>query len=696
MALKLTWIVLFPLLGFIINGLIGQKLRKPAAGYIATLAVLLAFIVAVVQVATLANLPAPAPQSEQAEAAAAQPETAPNAAPAGEAAGPRQITETAYTWMSVHDYSQERENFKGRGAAPPPAPDPNSENVGGFHVQVSFLLDPLSAVMILIITGIGFLIHLYSVGYMQHDHNDPDGSLYARYFAFFNLFIAFMSVLVLADNYLLMFVGWEGVGLCSYFLIGYWFQREDAAEASKKAFIMNRIGDFGFLLGMMLIFLTVGSLNYHEVFSAVRANPNLFSEAAIAGSVGGLTTVTLLLFLGATGKSAQIPLFTWLPDAMAGPTPVSALIHAATMVTAGVYMTARSSVLFEAAPQTKIIVCVVGAATALVAGLTALAHSDIKKVLAYSTVSQLGFMFMGVGAGAYIAAIFHVFTHAFFKACLFLGSGSVIHALHGEQDMRKMGGLANKMKATHITFMLSGLALAGAVPFAGFFSKDEIIGAVYAAGSRNPVYILCAIVALVTALITALYTGRQYAQVFLGQPRDEHLYEHAHESPAVMTAPLWILAVGSVVAGLVGIPGAPTSTHLFANWLEPAFPPHAGEAVNFGLLVIGAVIGWAGWAWGRSLGLNANRNALPATAESWSLDELYNQVVVKTGFALAAVLDWFDRNVVDGIVNTVGFVVQQSAQALRLTQTSFVRSYALAMALGAVVVVGYFLVAMTH
>ena len=472
--MPLALIILLPLCGFLINGLIGRRLPRPVPGIIGCIAVFLAFIVAVTRFLDLA----------------ARPEDA------------RSITETAYTWMAV----------------------------GDFNVQVSLLLDQLSSVMILIITGIGFLIHLYSAGYMAHDHNDPDGVLYARYFSFLNLFIAFMSLLVLADNYLLMFVGWEGVGLCSYFLIGYWFQFDEAAEAAKKAFIVNRIGDFGFLLGIMLIFLTAGALDYETVFALARDNPTAF-DAGVAGALGGIVAITLLLTLGATGKSAQVPLFVWLPDAMAGPTPVSALIHAATMVTAGVYMAARSSALFDLADTTRLIVCGIGALTALAAAITALAHTDIKKVLAYSTVSQLGFMFMAIGSGAYVAAIFHVFTHAFFKACLFLGAGSVIHALHGEQDMRKMGGLATKMKTTHLTFLVSSLALAGAAPFAGFFSKDEIIAQVYEASANHRVYYLFAAVALVTAFITAVYTGRQYSMVFLGERRDQELSTASHEPP---------------------------------------------------------------------------------------------------------------------------------------------------------------------
>ncbi|HEX8236351.1 MAG TPA: NADH-quinone oxidoreductase subunit L [Abditibacteriaceae bacterium] len=660
--MPLYLIVLFPLLGFIINGLLGARLKKPLPGIIATAAVLASFVVALLNVLRLASLPEDA----------------------------RRITETAYTWMSV----------------------------GDFRVDVSFLLDQLSSVMILVITGIGFLIHLYSVGYMQDDHNDPEGRLYARYFGWLNLFIAFMSVLVLADNYLLMFVGWEGVGLCSYFLIGYWFKREDAAEASKKAFIMNRIGDFAFLLGMMLLFVSTGTLKYfgdsgaagnatQGVLDVARSNAGAFSAVGLAG-LGGITLITLLLFIGAAGKSAQIPLYTWLPDAMAGPTPVSALIHAATMVTAGVYMCARSAALFELAPETRLIIIVVGALTALFAGLTALAHNDIKKVLAYSTVSQLGFMFMGIGAGAYIAAIFHVFTHAFFKACLFLGAGSVIHALHGEQDMRKMGGLKAKMKATNITFMLSGLALAGAAPFAGFFSKDEIIAGVWNySGEYNSIYKIIALVGLVTAFITALYTGRQYAQVFEGKARDEHLHDHAHESPSVMTVPLWLLAIGACFAGLLGLPHLPgvPNLHAFTDWLTPVFSVQADAShaaagtgshnpgATLMLLLVGAVIGWAGWFMGRSMGTRQGERAvLPASTHNLSLDAVYNATFARGGLALSAALRWIDDNIVDGIVNGIGGFFGQVSSALRLTQTSFVRNYALGMAVGAAVIIALFII----
>lgn len=650
--MPLSFIVLLPLLGFAINGLLGAKMKKPLPGIIASLAVLASFSVAVINFLQLAAMPESA----------------------------RRITETAYTWM----------------------------NVGSFKVDVGFLLDPLSGLMILVVTGIGFLIHLYSIGYMAEDHNDPESKLYARYFTYLNLFIAFMALLILADNYLLMFVGWEGVGLCSYFLIGFWFKREDAAEASKKAFIVNRIGDMGFLLGMTLIFLATGTLKYFGdasapgVLNQAATTPNVFTSGLVQSyaqmfGISGAVLITVLLFVGCCGKSAQLPLFTWLPDAMAGPTPVSALIHAATMVTAGVYICARSAALFDLAPETKLIIAVVGAATAVVAGLTALAHNDIKKVLAYSTVSQLGIMFVGIGAGAYSAAIFHVFTHAFFKACLFLGAGSVIHALHGEQDMRKMGGLKAKMKLTNITFMLSGLALAGAIPFSGFFSKDEIIGQAYNVGG---IYQIIAFAMLFVAFITAMYTGRQYGQVFGGTARDESLAEHAHESPSVMTLPLIVLTIGAVFAGLLGLPhiGGLPPLHALADWLSPVFSSTrnaaqaADVAPNLMLLLAGAVVGWLGWILGLGMGKNAGRALLPDTTNAFSLDALYRLVFGRGGFALTRLARWVDDHVIDGVVNGVGGTVGLISDVLRQTQTSFVRNYALGMALGAIVLIALFAV----
>jgi NADH-quinone oxidoreductase subunit L len=475
---------------------------------------------------------------------------------------------------------------------------------------------------------------------------------------------------------------------------------------------MNRIGDFAFLLGMMLVFLGTGTLKYFAdgngaLEQVQNLNAGIVNDYATLLGIGGVSLVALLFFIGACGKSAQIPLYTWLPDAMAGPTPVSALIHAATMVTAGVYICARSSALFNQAPTIQAIILVVGALTALFAGLTALAHTDIKKVLAYSTVSQLGFMFMGIGAGAYTAAIFHVFTHAFFKACLFLGAGSVIHALHGEQDMRKMGGLAGKMKATNLTFLISGLALAAAFPFAGFFSKDEILAGVAKVGT--PLYTFVAFAALGIAFITALYTGRQYGQVFAGKPRDQHLYDHAHESPAVMTIPLWILAIGAIITGFLGfphLPGVPEQFHAFSNWLEPVF--HAGAAdshsghgavahgpdiTTYILLGAGLVIGWLGWIIGRGMGIKEGAKAvLPESTGKFSLDAVYNATFVRVGMALSLFSRWFDEIVIDGVVNGIGSFVGNVSGGLRLTQTSFVRNYALGMAVGAAVIIALFVI----
>ena len=565
--------------------------------------------------------------------------------------------------------------------------------IGDLSIPFSFQVDQLSILFMLIITGVSFLIHVYSTAYMKEENRGH----FARYFSYLNLFVFFMLLLVMGANFLIMFIGWEGVGLCSYFLIGYWFKRDDAMSACKKAFIVNRIGDFGFLLAMMLIFVVVGSLNYNDVFDAVRNTPQLFS-VGVLGTIGAATLIPLLLFVGAAGKSAQIPLFVWLPDAMAGPTPVSALIHAATMVTAGVYMVSRSSALFLNAPNIQILICVVGTLTALFAALSALAHTDIKKVLAYSTVSQLGFMFMAVGVGAYAVAIFHVFTHAFFKACLFLGSGSVIHSLHGEQDMDKMGGLAKKMQITNITFLAAGLALAGAAPFAGFFSKDEILAAVIHAGSGAPVLIACGVIGFIAALITGIYTGRQYAQVFLGDARDEELYEHAHESGSTMTIPLIILGIGSLVVGFLGMPHfafIPAWGHAFTNWLEPVFATGSGvaaESPSIILLLIGLVIGWGGWLGGVALGKNAVGVIIPESLRAVSLDAIYSATIIPAGEAIADACRWIDDTFVDGIVNLVGGFVGESSAALRTTQTSYVRNYALAMAVGAVIVLAWFVV----
>src|SRR6201996_2857213 len=426
---------------------------------------------------------------------------------------------------------------------------------GYFKIPFAFLIDQLSSLMLLIITGVGFLIHLYSIGYMHDDEG------YGKFFAYLNLFVFFMLLLVLGSNYLIMFIGWEGVGLCSYLLIGFWYTNPSYADAAKKAFIMNRIGDLGFLIAMFLIFQIFGSLSYDKVFTQAYI---------MRPGDAPFVLITILLFVGAIGKSAQLPLFTWLPDAMAGPTPVSALIHAATMVTAGVYMIARSNILFTKAPDTMEIVAVVGLTTATFAALIALTQTDIKKVLAYSTVSQLGYMFLGLGVGAYTGAFFHVLTHAFFKALLFLGAGSVIHAVSGEQDMRNMGGLKGKLKITFITMLIGTLAISGIPPFAGFFSKDEILAHVFV--HSKTMYII----GVITAMFTSFYMFRMLYLTFYGKFRGTAEQEHhLHESPPTMTIPLIVLAILSIIGGFIGIPEALGGHHWLEHWLAPVFEASA-------------------------------------------------------------------------------------------------------------------------
>jgi NADH-quinone oxidoreductase subunit L len=558
-------------------------------------------------------------------------------------------------------------------------------SAGPFKTAVSAQVDQLSAVMLLVVTGVSFLIHLYSVGYM---HDDPG---YARFFTYLNLFVFSMVMLVLAGNFLLLYVFWEGVGLCSYLLIGFWYERSAAADAGKKAFIVNRVGDFGFGLGIMLIWVTFGTLQYGEVFAKADASVGVPTYTAIA----------LLLFMGATGKSAQLPLFTWLPDAMEGPTPVSALIHAATMVTAGVYMVARCHTLFEMAPQTLEVVAWVGALTAVFAATIGLVQTDIKRVLAYSTISQLGYMFAGVGVGAYAAGIFHLVTHAFFKALLFLGAGSVIHGLQGEQDLKRMGGLAPRMLVTTVTFLVGALGLAGVPPLAGFFSKDEILGATFHSGHRVVWALLVA-----GAFMTAFYTFRLVFLAFFGGPRmSREVAHHVHESPAVMTIPLIVLAVLTVVAGLaVGIPSAHGTA--FARFLAPVLPVHEvehGGAAGFALLVFSAMVAVGGvlLAWvvyglravdAESIGVP--RNPVHALLlRKYYVDELYDALFVKPLLGLSR---WcarvFDLGVIDGVVNGVGRAVAGSAQVMRRIQTGVVMNYALGILVGAVAIVAVLLV----
>jgi len=534
-------------------------------------------------------------------------------------------------------------------------------DVGSLRVDAAFAVDPLSAVMILIVTGIGGLIHLYATGYM---HDDP---AFWRFFAYLNLFTFAMLTLVLGDSLLTMFVGWEGVGFCSWGLIGFWHKELPNTTAGNKAFIVNRIGDFGFVLGIFLLFWSLEAHGHGTVvFRELREHAHLIAADRFWG-VPVITLATLLLFVGATGKSAQIPLYVWLPDAMAGPTPVSALIHAATMVTAGVYMIGRLSFLFALAPATLAVVATIGALTALLAATIALAQNDIKKVLAYSTVSQLGYMFLAMGVGAYAAGIFHLMTHAFFKACLFLGSGSVIHAMGGEQDMRQMGGLRKKLPVTSTTFIIATLAIAGIPPLAGFFSKDEILWQAYSSplGSKA----LWAI-GLVVAFLTAFYMFRQVFMVFFGECRAHHeVQHHLHESPPAMTWPLRILAVGSVGAGLLWIPHVYTP---FEHWLEPVMGHPAGHgevATELSLMVLSVAVAVSGigLAWmmymAGALKPELFSNALGgapyrAVYNKYYVDELYGLVFVRGGVALCRAVAWFDLHIIDGVVNLSAAVVR--------------------------------------
>jgi NADH-quinone oxidoreductase subunit L len=553
---------------------------------------------------------------------------------------------------------------------------------GEFKSAVDAQVDALSAVMLLVVTGVGFLIHVYSVGYM---HDDPG---YARYFAYLNLFVFSMTMLVLAGNFLLLYVFWEAVGLCSYLLIGFWYTRPAAAQAGKKAFIVNRVGDVGFGLGVMWLWLALGALDYGEVFSRAGELPTTTA-----------TGIALLLFLGACGKSAQLPLHTWLPDAMEGPTPVSALIHAATMVTAGVYMVARSHAVFERSGVALEVVAWVGVATALFAASIALAQTDIKRVLAYSTVSQLGYMFAAVGLGAYATAIFHLITHAFFKALLFLGAGSVIHGLRGEQDLRRMGGLAPKMVGTTVTMAVGAGALAGVPPLAGFFSKDEIL---HAAFTRQPV--IWGLL-LLGAFLTAFYTFRLLFLTFFGPPRmSREVAHHVHESPAVMTLPLGVLALLTFFAGwVVGLPSAHGTR--FERFLAPVFPLHADPGSGALMLVLGVLsVAAAGTgiivAWVRYVAtpLRAERIGQPRSAfhalllNAYYVDQLYDRAVVRPLHALSVMLArTIDLGVIDGIVNGIGRAVVAVAVRARRLQTGYVVNYALTMLVGAVALVGFLL-----
>lgn len=670
--LNSAWLIpLLPLLGSVINGLIGSRIGKKTVGLIGCGTIGLSFLLSCAVFFDLISRP---------------PEN-------------RSIVVELFTWITS----------------------------GWFQINISYLIDPLSTLMALVVTGVGFLIHVYSAGYMSEDR------AYWRYFSYLNLFVFFMLVLVMSADYLVMYLGWEGVGLCSYLLIGFWYEKKSASDAGKKAFIVNRVGDFGFILGIFLLIWTLAdqgvfSLNFETVFeNAQRISPTR------------LTAITLLLFMGAVGKSAQVPLHVWLPDAMEGPTPVSALIHAATMVTAGVYMVARNGLLFSLAPITGEVVAGIGIFTAFFAATIGLVQNDIKRVLAYSTVSQLGYMFIAVGIGAYGAGIFHLMTHAFFKALLFLGAGSVIHAMAGDQDMRHMGGLYGRMKITATTFICGAVAIAGIPPFSGFWSKDEILWEAFKQG-HTVIWAL----GLITAFLTAFYVFRQVFMVFAGQNRaDAHTRQHLHESPGVMTIPLIVLAGLAIIGGVVGIPFFKGGSPLH-NYLDPVFAtgaqalPHGGQdaahahlGLELLLMAVSVAVGLLGILLAAGLYLKPLRARLPSFLDpevishkyknvyrllynKYYVDEIYDAVFVRPAKRIAQYCYAFDLKIIDGIVNGTGwitrlaawishkfdiYIVDGSANSLatlvdfnsgrwRKIQTGFLQNYALIFIIGLAVIVG--------
>ncbi len=629
--INLVWLIpLFPLLGFLINGLGRNMLSKTVIGFVGCLSVLASFAVSVGIFLELNS------------------------------SDTKSFIIPIFDWISA----------------------------GTVKIPFSFLIDPLSTLMLLIVTGIGFLIHVYSTGYMNHDAG------FGKFFSYLNLFIFFMLLLVLGSNYVAMFIGWEGVGLCSYLLIGFWFSNTAYSSAAKKAFIMNRIGDLGFLIAVFLIFTTFNSVEFANVFP---------QAANMASGDSTLILITALLFVGAIGKSAQIPLFTWLPDAMAGPTPVSALIHAATMVTAGIYMIARSNILFTLAPETLSVVSIIGLATLFMAAVIAVSQTDIKKVLAYSTVSQLGYMFLGLGVGAYTGAFFHVITHAFFKALLFLGAGSVIHAMSNEQDMRNMGGLRKKLPVTFLTMMVGTIAIAGLPPFSGFFSKDEILAHVY---EHNKVFW---VIAVIGAMFTSFYMFRMMYLTFNGSFRGTTDQEHhLHESPASMTIPLIVLAVLSALGGVIGIPAVLGGGHWLENFLAPVFEvsttktsaltlDHTTEYVLMALSVTAALLSML-YAYVRYV----KQGHIPAdnrtdrgllarlSYNKFYIDEVYNSFITRpldtlSGFFYKTV----DKAGIDGIVNGFGKGAVEASKSFRLLQTGMVGFYIFMMVAGILALLFY-------
>jgi NADH-quinone oxidoreductase subunit L len=631
-ALLVSLVPLFPLLGFLIVSLNVRRLTEGVTGFIACGSVLLSFIMAVLLFSQLLSLP-------EAE---------------------RSINVTLYNWIAA----------------------------GNFSASISFLIDPLSSLFLLIITGVGFLIHVYSIGYMHGD------SGYNRFFSYLNLFVFFMLLLVMGSNYLLMFVGWEGVGLCSYLLIGFWFKNQNYNDAANKAFIMNRIGDLGMLIGIVLVIVNFGSIAYADVFAkAVDPDAGISTET--------FTLITMLLFIGAMGKSAQIPLYTWLPDAMAGPTPVSALIHAATMVTAGIYMIARNNILYSLSPATLHLVTIVGLATAIFAATIAIKQNDIKKVLAYSTVSQLGLMFLALGLGAFTSGIFHMATHAFFKALLFLGAGSVIHALHNEQDIRNMGGLKKYLPATYFTFLVGVLAISGIPPFAGFFSKDEILATAY---EHDKIVWALAVAA---SLLTAFYMFRLFFLTFFGKERASHeKMAHIHESPKSITIPLTVLAVLSLVGGFMGVPEALGGSHWLKNYLAPVFAAsqavtaghheplsHETEYMLMGVIVAATVV-LIIVAYFRYV----KNNHVPVAddqmggvqrtlANKYYIDELYDAIIVKPLYWISGIFEAvIERLGIDKLVNTLGNSVVWSSRTARLLQNGSIGYYIFIMVIGIVLI----------
>ena len=587
---------------------------------------------------------------------------------------------------------------------------------GAFNVTAGFFVDHLTAVLLIVVTTIGMLVHVYSIGYMAHDPGRW------RFFAYLNLFMVSMLLLILADSWLLLFVAWELVGLSSYLLIGFWYRKSSASLAAKKAFIVNRVGDVGFALGIMAIFVNTGTLNIRDSIAALTA-----SGAALAIPIW---IVALLVFAGAVGKSAQFPLHVWLPDAMEGPTPVSALIHAATMVNAGVYLVARANPIFTSAPQVMTVVAAIGIFTAILAASIAMTQTDIKRVLAYSTLSQLGYMFASLGVGAFTAAIFHLMTHGFFKGLLFLGSGSVIHAVHEEQDMRKMGGLATKIPQTYRTMLIGAIAISGIPPLAGFFSKDEILGEAF----KSQFYWVWAI-GIFVAILTAFYMFRLIGLTFWGESRvDPEVEPKIHESPSVMTVPLWLLAIPSVVLGFfLSWPGPPLGplfgiqgTGLLASWLEPVFAPGLAIlqrpeepfqvlGIDGGLLVVSILVAVAGMvaAW-RLFGVELGQIRWPsrldrvraltarapflyrASLNKWWFDDINNLLFIVIGGRVAEAAAWFDRNIVDGIVNGIGALTRRSGGGLARVQTGRVQNYALGIAIGLIAMAGSYFVIAAH